>query len=291
MTEELFNMVRVCGLNHLTTYGTYLTPYIQTARKDPALLKLLQEMRSVSYDGVPLTVADDDWCFENRISMIDMYAATEMGYVMATVPGKPGRFIHPLPGISYRFDPVTDTSLQVNNPTSPQLLEFVVLADSPQIPPPHLVSSDGNFRTGDLFEKQPDGSYLYRGRDDDWIKSFDSDRTDAKAIEQKVLETCHDLVKECAVVGHLRPSPALFVVLHHDGSSMSEDSVKELMLRRIEDFNARQYIHEAITEKQLIFIINDGVLPRTMKGNVRRKVIEEKYLKELDAMYASVYSD
>lgn len=68
--EELFRMVNVCGLNHMTTYGTYLTPYIQAARKDRAILKLLQEMRTVSYDGVPISVADDDWCFENGIPMI-----------------------------------------------------------------------------------------------------------------------------------------------------------------------------------------------------------------------------
>lgn len=105
---------------------------------------------------------------------------------MSTVPGKAARFLRPLPGISCRFDPVTDASAQVK-PDSPQLLEFVVLADSPQIAPPHLRSTDGNLHTSDLFEKQPDGSYLYRGRDDDWIKSYDSDRTDAKFVLVKCI--------------------------------------------------------------------------------------------------------
>lgn len=63
-------MVNVCGLNHMTTYGTYLTPYIQAAKKDRSILKLLQKMRTVSYDGVPISVSDDDWCFENGIPMI-----------------------------------------------------------------------------------------------------------------------------------------------------------------------------------------------------------------------------
>jgi len=105
---------------------------------------------------------------------------------MATVPGRSSRFIRPLPDVSYRFQLVTDMSVQANNPSSPRLLEFVLLADSPQIPPPHLLSADGNFHTGDLFEKQPDGSYLYCGRDDDWIKSFNSDRTDAKLVLLKL---------------------------------------------------------------------------------------------------------
>jgi len=84
-------------------------------------------------------------------------------------------------------------------------------------------------------------------------------------MEEEIYETCPDLVKECAVVGHLRLSPALFVVPHRDGSStVSEDSMKTLILERIEDFNARRYVHEVIEDRRLIFIINDGVLPKTV---------------------------
>ncbi|KIL59801.1 hypothetical protein M378DRAFT_14552 [Amanita muscaria Koide BX008] len=289
-TEELLNMVNVCGLNHMTTYGTWLAPHIQAAKKDPVALKLLQEMRTVSYGGVPISIADDDWCFQNDIPLMDMYATTECGTLMVSVPGKPARFMHPVSGISYRFDPLTDTTTEVDNPASTQLLKFILLADSPQIPQPHLLSTDGNFHTGDLFEKQLDGSYLFRGRADDWIKSEDASLIDTKAIEEKIYDVCSDLVKKCIVVGHLRPSPALFIEVHHDDLSViSEDSLKVLVLQRLEDFNARQYTHERITDKRLIFIVDEGVLPRTRKGNFRRRAIEQKYQKELDAVYMSLY--
>lgn len=68
--EELFNMVNLCGLNRMTTYGTWLAPQIQAAKKNPELLRLLQEMRTVSYGGVPISVADDDWCFQNGIPLM-----------------------------------------------------------------------------------------------------------------------------------------------------------------------------------------------------------------------------
>ena len=59
---------------------------------------------------------------------------------------------------------------QLDNPISVQLFELVVLADSPEIPFPHLVSpDDGNLYTGDLFEEQ-NGMYIFRGRDSDWIR-------------------------------------------------------------------------------------------------------------------------
>lgn len=100
---------------------------------------------------------------------------------MKTVPGKPFRFIQPLPNISCRFDLVTDITL-ADKPASAQLFEFVLLADSPQILRSHLLAADGNYHPGDLFEKQPDGSYVFCGRDDDWIKNADADRTNTKLV-------------------------------------------------------------------------------------------------------------
>jgi len=277
-------VVNVCGLNRVTHYGTTLAPHIQAAKNDPAILKLLQGLRTLSYGGVPISIADDDWCFQNDIPIMDMYATTECGLLMVSVPGKPSRFIRPVQDLSCRFDPVLSTL--DDDPTSTQLFEFVLLSDSPQIPQPHLVATDGNFHTSDLFEKHSDGSYLFRGRDDDWIKSDRADLCDAKAIEEKIYETCGDFVKDCIVAGHLRPSPVLFVEVHQ-ALTISEDSLKESILQQIESFNA--LVHERITDKRLILIMEEGTLPRTMKGNLRRRAIEQKYSKELDAMYMSVY--
>ena len=86
-----------------------------------------------------------------------------------------------------------------------------------------------------------------------------------RAIEEKVFELCGDLAKECIVVGHLRPSPALFIEAPDNASStMSEDDLKESVIRRMQDFNSRQYVQERITDKRLIFVVNKGTLPRTV---------------------------
>jgi hypothetical protein len=100
--------------------------------------------------------------------------------MMTTVPGKPARFIRPVEGLSCRFDNIQE-SATLDDPSTVRLLELVVLPDSPEFPQPHLLAADGNFRTGDLFEKQVDGSYLYRGRDDDWIKDAGADRCDTRS--------------------------------------------------------------------------------------------------------------
>ncbi|KIL54704.1 hypothetical protein M378DRAFT_737401 [Amanita muscaria Koide BX008] len=175
-TEELLNMVNVCGLNHMTTYGTWLVPHIQAAKKDPIALKLLREMRTVSYGGVPI----DDCTIGVSRTIFPSWTCTPQRNAAPSGSWYPSRPVYaPCISYSYRLDPLTDTTTEVDNPASTQLLKFILLADSPQIPQPHLLSTDGGFHT---FEKQLDGSYLFRGWADDWIKSEDANLTDTKYV-------------------------------------------------------------------------------------------------------------
>ena len=103
-TKELTNMVKTCNVNHLTQFGTFLSLNIKAARADPIILKLLQDMKTVSYDGVPISPEDDSWCFKNHIPLVvsisvphrcsltharvskNMYANTECGvFAVCTV--------------------------------------------------------------------------------------------------------------------------------------------------------------------------------------------------------------
>ena len=65
------------------------------------------------------------------------------------------------------------------------------------------------------------------------------------------------------MVGHLRRSPALFIEGYN--STISEDVLKESIIQRLQNFNARAYTHERITDKKLISIVDEGVLPRTVR--------------------------
>lgn len=95
--EELVNMVKICNLNHLTQFGTFLSLNIQAAKASPLIFEILRGMKTISYDGVPISYEDDDWCFENHIPLVvsnsnssfsnflssealkNMYANTECG--------------------------------------------------------------------------------------------------------------------------------------------------------------------------------------------------------------------
>lgn len=56
----------------------------------------------------------------------------------------------------------------------------------------------------------------------------------------------------------------LFVAAASDVAFTSEGELKQAILQRLEVFNARQYVHEAITDKRLICVVEQGVLPRTV---------------------------
>lgn len=208
----------------------------------------------------------------------------------------------PLHGTSYEFRPVS--SVEGQHQSTARLLELVIKEDSTDCPDSSLIGADGTFRTGDLFQEVSEGQYMFKGRDDDWIKTESSLRCDTKyvalihrhgislltsvlcrSIEDNVRQTCAQLVSECIVVGTGRPSPCLFIettsVLEH--AKLAKD-----IIRKNRAFNQRRYLHERLNAS-LIVVVPPHTLPRTAtKGNIRRKAVEEKYSALMDELYAKV---
>jgi acyl-coenzyme A synthetase/AMP-(fatty) acid ligase len=232
---------------------------------------------------------DEDWAYKNGLNLKNFFGSTECGAMLLFMGGK-GRdapLLRPISGTSYGFLPIdADTEIESGHKTSAQMLELVILSSSGDCPDASLRSSDGHFHTGDLFQEMMPGSYAFRGRNDDWIKSENSLRCDTKAIEDNIRATCGDLIEECIVVGTGRPSPALFV---EPAPGVDYGKLKRDIIRKTRQFHSRRYLHEQITNPKLIMVVPSGSLPRTAtKGNIRRKAVEEAYQAELDKIYASL---
>jgi hypothetical protein len=91
--------------------------------------------------------------------------------------------LRPLEGVSYAFVPIApDSQAESGHQSTARMLELVILAESGDCPDPSLRHTDGHFHTGDLFQEVAPGSYVFRGRDDDWIKSENSLRCDTKYV-------------------------------------------------------------------------------------------------------------
>lgn len=286
-SEELVDMIFRCDLNRLHQFASFLSVHIRHARQNPKLLAYLQSMDIIITSGLPLPQEDEEFAYQNKLNLVNLFGSTECGAMMLSqkTHGVEARLLKPLLGVKYGFFPAGPASNLEGYHVSAnsELLELVILGDSPDCPHPSLRKPDGHFHTGDLFLQVREGQYLPRGRDDDWIKSLNSLRCDTRAIEENIRATCGDLVDECVVVGTGRPSPALFV---EPATEMNHERLKAEILRRTHGFHSRRYLHEQITEEDFIIVVERNSLPRTVtKGNIRRKAVEEKYKDLLDEIY------
>jgi acyl-coenzyme A synthetase/AMP-(fatty) acid ligase len=175
----MVDMVRRCSLNCIRQFGSFLSIHIRTARSDPAVLAALQSMDEVFFCGIGLLAEDEAFAYKHNIKLRNVFGSTEVGALLYTADGE--RFLQPLPGTKYAFLPMkgAEGAAASRNPNA-RLVELVVLKDSPDCPHESMRGSDGNYHTGDLFQEVKPGRYLFRGRDDDWIKSENSLRCDTK---------------------------------------------------------------------------------------------------------------
>lgn len=90
------------------------------------------------------------------------------------VDGPDPTLLRPIPGTAYGFFPVEVAA------SAEPMLELIILSDSGDCPQGSLRSPDGHFHTGDLFQEVIPGCYAGRGRNDDWIKSSNGLRCDAR---------------------------------------------------------------------------------------------------------------
>ncbi|THH20855.1 hypothetical protein EW146_g586 [Bondarzewia mesenterica] len=291
--DELVQMIKDCGLNRLNQFAAFLAVTIRNSRQNPKLLALLRSLDDIVYSGLPLPRDEEQFAYQTGLKLRNLFGSTECGAMMLSLGGNSpsAPLLCALKSTSYAFFPITPnnaaSSEAGHRSTTSQLVELVILADSGDCPERSLRAPDGHFHTGDLFLEVQPNCYIFRGRDDDWIKSENSLRCDTKAIEDNVRTTCSELISECIVVGNGRPSPTLFI---EPASDCDHAKLKRDILRRTRQFHSRRYLHERITSAAMIVIVQRGSLPRTVtKGNIRRKAVEEAYRPLLDEIYGIAF--
>ncbi|KAI3605677.1 amp-ligase [Moniliophthora roreri] len=285
--DELIDLVKRDMFDTLSVFAPSLVKLLNASQSDHHLRVSLARLKMIFSGGATLPRSAEEYAAKNNINIVNLYATTEAGMVMISKGTRydPLNHFHicDVPGVSYRLDPVTHDGEGTQYSTN--LLELVVLSDSIDCPSPSFRRpDDGHFHTGDLWEQSDDGGYIYRGRDDDWIKCENGCRCDTSAIEDNARKTCSDLIFDCAVVGNNRPSPVIIVEPKEDSE---HEKLKKEIFKRMEPFNSQRLSHERIASLQMIVIVPKNELPRTAaKGNIRRKAAEETYRQLLDTIYA-----
>ncbi|TRM65683.1 hypothetical protein BD626DRAFT_485538 [Schizophyllum amplum] len=265
-SEELLDMISRCGLNRLNQFAGFLAGHLRHAQADPKFHAVLRGFDEILYSGMPLPRAEEQFALQSGLPLVNLLGSTECGAMMRGDDG----ILRPLRGTRYEFVPI-DGAVDTGYESSARLLEMVIRGDSPDCPRDRR-AADGHFHTGDLFAQVVPGGYVYRGRDDDWIKSQTSLRCDTRAIEDNARATCGHLIAECIVVGTGRPSPVIFI--EPVDANADAEKIKREIIRKTRAFHSRRYLHERITSTKMVIVVPRGTLPRTAtKGNVRRQAI------------------
>ncbi|KAG5807892.1 hypothetical protein H9Q74_006853 [Fusarium xylarioides] len=288
-TSELQSMITHGGLTVLNIFPALLSVFIREARTNYVLLVQIRSLHHIFHAGQVLEPSDQVWAHQQGIKLVNTYGSTEIGLSMRASASS--QYLTPFPESGCEFLPLGEGSS-----SSDQLLELVIPADADDCPHPSLRDkTDGKFHTGDLFQRVGGNQYLYKGRVDDRIKMQMSLVCDAGSLEAEAMQVCEaDLISAVSVIGYGRPSPAMIVEPKNDDILKSGDDsltkLKEEILRRISPFHERKYLHERIDNLRLVFVVPQGTLPRTAKGNIMRQAVEKTFFDELEKSFEAISS-
>lgn len=176
-------MVEKAALTRTNQFASFLCARLRTARTNKKVLAAFQMLDDVLYTGLELPYEEERFAKENGIRLTNLYGSTEVGAMMLAREG----FLRPMQDTSYAFVPVDSDETSHTDPETSvdahaRLSECVILGTSPDCPHRSLRAADGHYHTGDLFAEVMPGAYVFRGRNDDWIKSENSLRIDTKYV-------------------------------------------------------------------------------------------------------------
>jgi long-chain acyl-CoA synthetase len=148
------------------------------------------------------------------------------------------------------------------------------------------LTSDGWLRSGDLGELDRQGFLSITGRKKEIIITAGGKNIAPKNIEAAIKQS--NLVSEAVVIGDRRKFLSVLITLDEAVTKpMSRDQIHAELQRVIDEVNTTLARVEQIKKFTVLsrqFGIDTGELTPTLK--VKRKIVNQNFAKEIEAMYA-----
>jgi long-chain acyl-CoA synthetase len=217
----------------------------------------------------------------------EVYGQSEdTGPTSITMPGnnRVGTVGPPIPGVEVRFGDDGEILVRGRN-------VFLGYYKDPQATAEALV--DGWLHSGDLGELDDGGNLRITGRKKEIIITSGGKNVAPKNIEAALKE--HPLVAEAVVIGDRRKHLSALLVLDPDAAARFAEErrvaadgpeIRAEVQRAVDDVNTRLAQVETVKRFHILprpLSIDAGELTPTMK--IKRKVVHERYAREIDAMY------
>lgn len=231
--------------------------------------------------AAPLDRALFDWFDSLGLLVLEAYGLTEScGALTINRPqafrfGTVGR---PLPGVELRVAEDGEILARGKN-----IFSGYFRADGPP-DARSAIDAEGFLHTGDVGEIDADGYLRITDRKKDLLITAGGKNVAPQRIEARLLRSPY--VARAVVLGDRRPHLVALLVL--DAEAVRKAGVNRDMAARaaIDDANAGLASFESIKRWRVLerdLTIDDGELTPTFK--VRRRVVEERYRREIDALY------
>jgi long-chain acyl-CoA synthetase len=211
------------------------------------------------------------------IPIAEGYGMTETSGVACVNPyrdRRPGTVGTPIPTIELALD--ADGELLARGPSVFQ----------GYLDPAHNIAAftpDGWFRTGDLATRSPDGYVQIIGRKKDIIITDGGENVTPERVETAL--TAEPFIKDAIVIGDRRPY--LVAVIDVDAALVPPGvDLAECARRAVETTNHKVAAFERIRQFVVAsedFSVENGQLTTSLKK--RRRVIEDRYRDEIEALY------
>ncbi|KAK0543602.1 hypothetical protein OC846_006358 [Tilletia horrida] len=261
-------------------------PYLlELLAKDEHGQPMLQAMDMVSTGGAPLSpTAGDIMVKEQHIRLVSRLGSSECGFLMSSwrdfSQDKEWSWLRINDEHSkawLRFEPQSSESEQ---------FELVVTGAWPT----KITSNrqDGAFATGDLYERHPSHSHLWRyaGRADDVLVLANGKKVASSTMEA-VLKTS-PVVADAIVFGADRPMVGAIICPSANAQQLSERELLKELRPVLQQLNSQRSAHEQLAPEMVLPVDEDlfQSLPRSSKGTLQRGIAMQKIAHLVDSLYS-----
>ncbi|KAI8958393.1 acetyl-CoA synthetase-like protein [Daldinia sp. FL1419] len=257
--------------------GIMVTPaLVEQLVQDPAGMSLINNLEFLACAGAPLPAAVGDR-IKDAVKVFNFIGSTET-FPLPELSKSPDDWIY------HEFNPNLKHEMELYDPLL-ETYELVIFADESTkdtSPLYHNLPSTNPYYTKDLFTRHPEKPSLFKyyGRKDDILVLANGEKVNPIPLEQRIQG--HPLIKGAIVVGNGRTQPALLM----EPRTHPDVDLVEMLWPLINESNTYVPGQGRIARDKVIVATPEKPFLRTGKGTITRKLTEEIYKDEIEAIYS-----
>lgn len=280
LTPNLF--ARIMATSQPPKWGLFAPFIFDGLRLSDQGRKALSCLSALNYGGASMSQATGD-DLSSLFRLQTVMGSSETGYTPTLLCEDPSDWdcLEWNPAFEHRMEEVSDGLWELILPRPSSICYHGIFHSHP-----HLQE----YRTGDLFEKHPWRTNLWRskGRGDDIVVLSNGEKFNPIDAE-RLLET-HPLIQRAFIIGQDHFQTALLVEPTWDelSSTWVPDSLIKDLKHVIDEANNILPSYANIHRTHIAFSSRDRPFPLTAKGSLRRREILQMYADVIDGLYQAV---